>query len=194
MIDLLKELEDKWQEPRDLWSPKRWKQAALLAADACTQLESAYTELTQSKEKIISLQEELITRLQNDLKKSDTINTRLNEWIEKKLTKRPVGRPPKPKPESLLPHQYLENLANLASLAFPRVKRRGNQKYSKRDKEILVATVDSKKRELGLKTDRDALRHLYYETKGVRRESQVISNAKLLNRFRKEISAPEKID
>jgi hypothetical protein len=175
MSDVLKELEDSWGVARDQWSPDRWKRAALLIANALIEYSKASDDCIQTNEELRNSANALIELLKERLEKSEALNIKLTGWINNKLIKKPAGRPRKEKPT----HNVFRDLFKPSRGQPP--------KYIKRDKEILVAFIDSKKMELKL-NDIQTLRHIHREITGVNREKQVIQNAKLLSRFRKEIA------
>ena len=181
MSDILKEIEDSWGVQRELWSLEQWKNAAILCANSYNHLANLTDDMTTIKQEERTSANALIKLLQERLKKSEALNTKLTVWINDKLIKNPVGRPFKTRQSKPFTFRTLGDLYKP-----PKRKGRPND-YQHEYKEQLIAFIDSIKNEQNLKTDIAAIRHFCRDIPVRQRQSETNKCAKLLSRFRKEI-------
>jgi len=181
--DILKEIEDSWGVQRELWSLEQWKNAAILCANSYNHLANLTDDMTTIKQEERTSANALIKLLQERLKKSEALNTKLTVWINDKLIKNPVGRP--------LKTRQSKPLRTLGDLWQPPKRKGRPNDYQHEDKELLIAIIDSIKNEQNLKTDIAAIRHFCRDIPARQRQSETNKYAKLLNRFRKEIAKSE---
>lgn len=182
MSDILKEIEDSWGVQRELWDLEQWKKAATLSANSYNTLAKLTDDVSITTQEERTSANALIKLLQEQLTNSEALNTKLTKWLHK-FIKKPVGRPFKTRQSK--PFRTLGDLYQLP-------KRKGRRiAYQNEDKELLIAIIDNIKNEQSFKTDIAAIRYWSKSLPARQRRSEIDKNAKLLNRFRKEIAKSE---
>ena len=180
MSDILKELEDSWGVQRELWSLEQWKNAAILCANSYNHLANLTDDMTTIKQEERTSANALIKLLQERLKKSEALNTKLTGWINDKLIKNPVGRP--------LKTRQSKPFRTLGDLYQPTPKRGQPPLYSNEDKEMFIAIADAIKNDHKIKSDIEAMKYFCRNIPARSRRTETEKSAKLLSRFRKEIA------
>lgn len=180
MSDILKELEDTWGVQRELWSLEQWKNAAILCANSYNHLANLTDDMTTIKQEERTSANALIKLLQERLKKSEALNTKLTVWINDKLIKNPVGRP--------LKTRQSKPLRTLGDLWQPTPKRGQPPLYSNQEKEMFIAIADAIKNDHKIKSDIEAMKYFCRNIPARSRRTETEKSAKLLSRFRKEIA------